>query len=757
MIALDGCRSEPLGSYLQGLGAWHALVRIADPDARASWHGGRMVLTTSLGDEDVISALVERYEPLPIVSPWNAGSGFAGTGKNVEAEHALATVRASGDPRFGPLRAAVLAADDIVVTARNAGWAGKGSTFWDAARKPDVLRLCRNRLPDAAVSWLDAVAALSQDAEGENKLTYNRLLGTGANFGRQDLQNTYLRHCLKLLTDQQGIRSSPGWLRAVLYGDETTPYLREAVGQFDPGRAGGIQSSPAEKADDAGFANPWSFLLTVEGALLFASTATRRQGAATSDAAIPFVVRASTVGYGSSAVDEGAQAEIWTPEWDRPATLAEIEHLLGEGRARWRDRPASNGLEFAQAVATLGVDRGVRRFVRSVFAPRLGQNPLAVPVGVVEVTERGGAGLLAEVDEWLSRLRGTALPSTVRTRLRVVEESMYALAASGEADGMRRVLIDLGLLHEAVGRSGKTAEQVRLPLTIRNGHSWWHLVQPHEPNEPGAAELRLAAALAAGRDRGLDGKPMRWGALRQLVTPVADTGYLAWRDRPRASMAAGALAAVAAAHRLRSVPGAVRDPQEFLDVESRTEPATRGVFSAFALGPTASLIDVVRLIEMPSGGSDFDDELFTDYLRGLMLVDWSRVEKAPFEDVPRVRKSDLVPPALAALVAFYGRRPFNLQLDEDDPAETRVLLRPDSSWLPRIHAGDIGGVVSDAIDHLHVAGLRDTIHAGVIATNVDQDRLAAALLVPVRHSHRLEALKRIAALPSTPDTQGAAA
>src|SRR5260370_19645142 len=411
MIELDGCRTEPLGSYLQGLGAWRAVARLADPDARACWRGGRLVLDSQLDGDGLVELLRDEFAPLPIVSPWNAGSGFAGNGKNPEAERALAAVRGSDDPRLAELRRAVLAADEIVARARAAGWAGTGSELWEKAWKPDVLRLCRNLLPDAALAWVDSVAVLGQDEQGDPYLTYSRLLGTGGNFGRQDLQSTYLQRALTVLIDQKGRRSSEGWLRAALFGAEGTPYLRETVGQFDPGRSGGIQSSPAEKADDSGFANPWSFLLTIEGALLFAAAATRRQGALTSRGAIPFVAPASAVGFGSSATDETAHAEIWTPEWDRPAPLPELEHLMGAGRVEWNGRPARSGLDFARAAATLGVGRGLRRSTRSVFAERLGQNPLAVPVGAIDVVERGGGSLLGRLAPRLRR-RPPAPPPT---------------------------------------------------------------------------------------------------------------------------------------------------------------------------------------------------------------------------------------------------------------------------------------------------------------------------------------------------------
>ena len=329
-IALTGCRSDPLGAYLTGLGAWRAVVRLADPHARAHWEGGYLVLTTKLDEQGVIAMFCGSFEPVPIVSPWNSGSGFAGNGKSRSAEDALEAVRTSSDPRLARLRAVVLAADDVVREGRACGWGGPKGELWAKSHKADVITLCRNRLPDDALPWLDAAVVLAQVDEP----SYSRLLGTGGNFGRQDLSATYVARALTVLADPRyGKRVEP-WLRAALFGDESVPYLREAVGQFDPGRAGGVQSSPLEDRDKDGFANPWALLFMLEGAVLFASAAVRRQGALAVHAALPFQVRSSSVGFGSSALAEQALGEMWTPEWDRPAPLAEIAHLLASGLER---------------------------------------------------------------------------------------------------------------------------------------------------------------------------------------------------------------------------------------------------------------------------------------------------------------------------------------------------------------------------------------------------------------------------------------
>lgn len=735
MIALDGCRSEPLGSYLQGLGAWRAVCRLTDPEARAHWQAGRLVLTSTLDETKLVVALRDGFSPLPLVSPWNGGSGFAGNGKSAEAERALAVVRQSSDRRLADLREAVQAADRVVARGLALGWGGTGDELWDKKHKAEIVRLCRNLLPDAALPWLDAAVVLGQDASGDESLSYNRLLGTGGNFGRLDLQSAYVQRALAVLVDKRTTRHSEGWLRAALFGDETTPYLRESVGQFDPGRAGGIQSSPREKGDDKGFANPWAFLLTIEGALLFASAAVRRLGARSSGAAVPFVVRASTVGFGSSAPEENALAEIWTPQWERPATLAEVRHLLGEGRAEWNGRPAQSGLDFVRAVATLGVDRGVRRFTRHVVADRLGQIPLAMPVGTVDVRERGGVRLLADVDGWLSRLRGVNRPAAVDAALRRVDDAMYEVGRVGGTENLRAVLVALGRLHETVSRSGTVSGRVP-PLTLRAGAAWWRALSGvAEADVPGSVELRLAAALASGRDG--DG---RWPPLgvRRLVTPVAPhpKGYLAWTGRPApVPTGAGVAAALVDVHRRRARPGAIEDP--VAAGPDLPAPAVKGTFSAFRSGLRVALADTV---ELATGRVDLD--LLQDDLVGLLLLDWSTVE----ERTPTRRAARILPPALAMLLPFYADGALQVRLHEEDLQPSSLVLRPDPSWPTQLAAGAVRSVLEDAAARLRAAGLPGV--ATPLASDLDGALLAGALLLRVPERARATALQQVAALPT---------
>ena len=737
-IPLPGCRSGPLGSYLQGLGAWRALVRTADPDVLAQWGGGCLVLTTALDRDAMVSTFTDRFSPLPIVSPWNAGSGFAGNSKNVEAEKALAAVRATDDERLAPLRAAVAAADAIVAEGRARGWGGAKGELWDAARKPAVLTLCRNLLPDDALPWLDTAAVLGQDGDP----AYNRLLGTGGNFGRQDLSATYVRRALTVLADPRGVRQSEGWLRAALFADESVPYLRDTVGQFDPGRAGGIQSSPWEKQDDRGFANPWSLLLTIEGAVMFAGAVVRRQGAQMSRAAVPFTVRTTTAGFGTTAVGETAHAELWTPEWGRPASLGEVEHLLAEGRVEWNGHPAHTGVDFVRAVAALGVDRGITHFTRHVFVERLGQNPLAVPVDRVAVRHRGSVGLLSELDGWLDSVRRASPTAAVEARMRQVEAALYTVAQDGDPDAFRRTVVALGRLHDAVSRSGTVRARVK-PLILRRAAEWWQALAPD------SAELRIAVALASASDAGGTS-----GSLRLLLTPVQNSAGGRWLEwslrRPEVAWGASTVSALAEAHRRRALPGVADDPAERPDAEHR--PAVRGILSAYSHGLEVPLSDLDEL-----AGGRVDDELLGGYLRGLLLLDWSDVRAAD-----RSADRSVITPALALLVPFFAVKPLRVRLRPDAEFPTSLVLRPGAQWIATLRATGPAVVLSDAVRRLRAAGIAGVVAESAVArTSVSGEALAAALLLRVAPAARLHALRQIAVLPqqarTAQPTEGAVA
>ena len=214
-----------------------------------------------------------------------------------------------------------------------------------------------------------------------------------------------------------------------LFGSATVGLQPGAVGQYDPGRAGGFnQGQGVETADFP--SNPWNFVLTLEGAVAWAAGLYRRQGIAfRSFLCSPFTVKSTPVGYGSAAAKDAdsARAEIWAPIWERRATYADLKTLLREGRASVDGRPAQNGLEFAEAACMLGVDRGIAGFMRFSLLKRRGDSYIALPVGRFEVKNRSESDLVRELNAVLEAVdRQTKSPPAEFASLRrQVEEGMY--------------------------------------------------------------------------------------------------------------------------------------------------------------------------------------------------------------------------------------------------------------------------------------------------------------------------------------------
>ena len=63
-ISLTGCTPEPLMGYLKALGVFRLVSEQIDPQARAAWKDGCLVLHSTLDEEGLISFFHENM-PLP--------------------------------------------------------------------------------------------------------------------------------------------------------------------------------------------------------------------------------------------------------------------------------------------------------------------------------------------------------------------------------------------------------------------------------------------------------------------------------------------------------------------------------------------------------------------------------------------------------------------------------------------------------------------------------------------------------------------
>jgi CRISPR-associated protein Csx17 len=518
---LPGLRPEPLASYLAGLGLIRVLGEQADIDATAAWTADGLAVTTRI--PDLARWLADEYKPMPVLSPWNAGSGFGS--KDKEPLRRLDSIRANSTARLADLRAAIAVAEVVVGKAREAGWITEAGI----ADKAAVVLEFRNRCPDELLPWIDASIVLADD-----DTFFPPILGTGGNDGRLEFSTNFHQQLIDLIgstSDKHRTRALAA-ARDLLDGTQLIGISEVPIGQFNPGGAGGPGSSRFGAADP--LANPWSYVLTVEGVVLFAASAARRNQHAAGRAAMPFTVSQSPDGSTSGAASEESRGEVWTPIWRTDFTLAEIKQLFAEARASWRGRPARRAVDFYAATRTLGVTRGIDEFTRYGLQRRNGLAFAAVPLDRVVVRERPAVQLSAKIEDWVARVGGSEASTAVGEAHQGFQRAHLEFARDGGPITLAAMLAALTTLEMAVGRSGRAKDAVQVRHTPRADGGFLKVLA-----EIDERELRIAVGIASCATRPAEG-PSR--TMRQLLLPVdppVDPGPAGgvgsqprWRDAP---------------------------------------------------------------------------------------------------------------------------------------------------------------------------------------------------------------------------------
>jgi CRISPR-associated protein Csx17 len=689
--ALPGLRPTPLASYLAGLGLVRLLGEQADPELTARWTGDGLVLDTTVAD--LVSWLVDDYLPTPVLSPWNEGSGF-GT-KDVTPKQRLAALVGSQSGRFDRFRAAMPVATEIGQRYRTAGWKK------DQAKERAV-REFRNRCPDELLPWIDAAVVLGSDGA-----LFPPLLGTGGNDGRLDFSTTFHQRLLEVLDPPPAARRrSRGQAADLLAGSQSEPLVKLPIGQFDPAAAGGRGSSPFGGAES--MANPWLFVLLVEGALLFAASAARRQLHGARRAAIPFTVAAFPDGSPGGAADKTSRGEVWAPVWRRPFSWPEVRQLFTEARATWRGRPAQRAADFYAATRTLGVARGVDAFVRYGLHQRNGLAFVAVPTELVRVEEKRAVRLAAQLEEWVSWARRGEASAAVRRAVGRYDSAHLDFVRDGDGRTLVRLLAAVTDLEQAVGRSGRTRESVPVRTPPAAGHFLPVL------RELECAELRVAVGIASGTAAPRSDQPAHLArGMRQLLLPVDPDGR--WREAP-----------VVPGFGLRPLRSVLADVlvwrgRTALDEAGRNP--SRGVVT-FRRGVPVPAADLHAFAQP----GRLDDDRLDLFLRACLALRWSVTatpeqpppahHPAAFRGVP-VPTLGLLHPLAAGLATGAG--------------EAQLALRPD--WPLRLAAGQVADVHAEAVQRLRQAGW--TAVSAPPAAGQDGVAIAAALVPRCRSPERV--------------------
>jgi len=755
-VILNGCTLEPLMGYLKALGVLRLVGEQADSEALGCWRNGVFVLESTLDHDSLLRFFLDEYRPTPIVAPWAGGSGFFGNDNRA----AVDAIAASRSERLAAFAARIR---DVRELLEQKGVATKPAD----ETKTQLLRSYHNRFDDRFIDWMDAALSVQRDGQA-----FPPLLGTGGNDGRLDFTQNYMQRLVALGFPAGALNGSAGgWLRQSIFGEATPGLVGAAVGQFDPGRAGGPNATTGLEGDS--LVNPWDFVLMLEGSLLLGGSLVRRLGVnGGGRGSFPFTVRAASVGYASGAdAEEGdSRGEIWLPVWENPTTVPELKYVFTEGRAGDGKRRSRDGVDFARAVATLGTDRGFAAFTRYGFLKRSGKAFVAAPLGTFPVRERRAVDLLYETDGWLERFR-RACNGDVRTRKgnvpfrkddvparfgaarRRLETAIFDLcryATNGDsAAWVRAVLGALGAAERELSigsfarKPAKGSTRPRIGPAGGLSDAWLAAADGGDAS----AEFRIArgvAFLSPGTNHALQ--------VRRYLEPVERKGkFWAWGEGGgHVVWGGGDLARNLGALLIRRL----------MDAE-KVGKATTSSAGRYRV----PLADVTAFLH-----GDVDDATLEDLIWGLSLVRSERQQRpkpAPGGDdtatprrakKPRPKPDPDRPAGTDSLRAYAllkltllptrlewvrGRKgPPVLRLNRPDKGHSLsgVVVKPEAAALARLRAGDVQGACEIAARRLRASGFSPV--GGFLADGsrrstdwsaggAGADRLLAALLFPV--------------------------
>ena len=528
-LVLHGCAPTPLASYLKALGvlrlisspANHVSGEAADAQARGWWEDERFHLRTTLSRERLLHFFLDDYAPSPIIAPWNGRAGFlegdagetstrrgAVLTKAIEKStcRRLESIRLTvGSLRrnnrldeYNRLRAKVKALQ--TASTRLAGDEKKANDT-EKRRVEKQVRVVKSLLLPSIraesdphhVSYIDACYVLAAAEVAAP------ILGSGGNDGSRDFGVNFAEVLLKLFDFSDGTSTdrAAGEINSAVFDVGCLTDAKGSMGQFTPGKSGPNSTTGYDGSNPM---NSWDVVLAMEGTLAFAGALTRRWGATGgSRAAFPFTFEPSTSGMGglSSEDPNRPRGEIWTPQWRKPATFAEVGAIFAEGRLTLGQRTARTGLDAARSVARMGFSRGISGFDRYSIIQPDGKMPYqATPLGRFNTPNQPRRDLINDLEagDWLRRVRRLAsnskkAPARARHAMRRLEDALFQMTTANRArEGTQNALMALGGLVEWLATSKNARTDSTPPPRI--SRAWILKADDKSP------EFRIAAALA---------------------------------------------------------------------------------------------------------------------------------------------------------------------------------------------------------------------------------------------------------------------
>lgn len=790
---LKGCSPAPLANYLKALGILRLVGEQADAQARGWWDGERFCLLSKLSKEELEAFFLEKYEPTPLLSPWNKGCGFFKAN-----DPGLRPLENSTAPRFKRFRDGIAASRDLLNEISQADAAIRAikartktksdfqseeqrrllesdSTYQtmlqelrgqlkrpnieheehakinseietmelltrEAARPPtrreaDALKAsaaykrllratdrrfkalkatlipnCRRLWRGSHAEWLSAAVVLDDAGNPE----WPSLLGTGGNDGNLDFTNNFMQR-LGSLFDTTVKRGQPketakSLLSDALWAAPANRLESAAIGQFQPGSAGGANSSTG--FDGGNLVNSWDFVLMMEGSVLFTCRATRRLDPnAFSKASAPFAVRPHAAGFATPGAERAQRGEQWMPLWRQPATLSELATILGEARVQLDRQPANRPVDMARAIGRLGVARGIDAFVRYGYLERNGQSTLAVPLGRVQVRHHPRAYLIDDLAAWMDRVQRRSRDKNAPARLvhaerRLADAVFAALTHDYTPDRWQAILLAAAEI-EILQAAGAGVEAGPIPALRPD----WVLAVAED-----SAELRLALALgsaAASCSKGKSSDPIR----HHFLPLKPDARRFKTADK---KLVNDPRVVVSGRDPLRDLAGIVE--RRLIEATQKGQRRSRLVAPA---GCGARFGDLARFL---CGAVDLD-RLF-GLARAFMAIKWDQWSR---DHLPTTAASTEMPEE-CWLALRLCCLPFAIDEMHDIPADERIVRL--------LISGDAARAIEIARQRLRSVGIRPPMYAGATDPETAR-RWAAALAFPI---HRNTALRAAATL-----------
>lgn len=553
VLELRGCTPEPLGNYLKGLGVFRLIAEQADPQARAWWKDGVLVLHSKWPPKELsdffLHGIGDRKSPLycptPIFAPWGGRPGFYADG-NEKAKGQLEALRKLNPPgRFSLAQEVVNVTDKVL---KDHGW----STVSKKRRtelKTSIVAAMRNAWNNSGVDWFDACLALEEDAR------FGFLYGTGGNEGSADITNNFWALIEKTIGFSRPRQDAHELLTASIFAGSRAGGASITAGQHFPLAAG--SANYGQSFEGSASTNPWDFILMMEGAVLFAGATTKKLSQlGKGKAAFPFMIDHLATNEGSTSVkDEAKQdaqvtrcrAEFWMPIWSSPTSLPAIRALISEGRLqRPSGKHTEHTLHAMEAIKSLGISRGIDTFHRVALFERRGKGSyLASSLGFHSAGSSpvSFGSELAQLDEFRDqvyrRLReGPGIPDRV---MRARQRFHAALAGLFERDEREAARASDVLLEVLVGATRIEREVALLKdrgrLLTPCSSLTWSRKQPDD----GTADCRIARAIAGitawGEVSSKGGSVPAVESIRANLLPVQRRGKTwAWDDTSRSAV-----------------------------------------------------------------------------------------------------------------------------------------------------------------------------------------------------------------------------